>query len=187
MVDEEEGGPMVRSQWTYTVTSCRQVSQPDQRCLRIQVDLHCPGHPEQRWTNWRVGDSIRDRCPVRTYTITVEEEDFGYAYASEANVSHTTPLNTESGTLDVGGIVGALVSEITALDNYTATPIGNVIHVERTDGRDFNIQTRGGTVNNALFGIKTSVNDITLLPNQCVPGVVLLVRNSPTVTRTTTT
>ena len=128
--------------------------------------------------NWRVGDSVSVQMSGKTYTVTVEAEDFGYAYASEANVSHTTALNTESGTLDVGGIVGALVAEISAIANYTATPIGNVIHVQRTDGRDFNIQTRGGTVNSALYGIKGSVNDITLLPNQCVAGVVLLVRNS---------
>ena len=128
--------------------------------------------------NWRVGDSVSVQMSGKDYTVTVEQEDFGYAYASEANVSYTTPLNTESGTLDVGGIVGALVAEISALSDYVATPIGNVIHIQRQDERDFNIQTRGGTTNNALYGIKTSVNDITLLPNQCIPDMVLLVRNS---------
>ena len=78
----------------------------------------------------------------------------------------------------MGAIVGGLTTEINDLGNYDATPVGNVIHIVRTDGRDFNVQTRGGTTNNALYGIKSSVNDISLLPNQCVPDVVLKVRNS---------
>ena len=56
--------------------------------------------------------------------------------------------------------------------------MGNVVHIRRDDERDFNIQVKGGTTNNALLGIKSSVNDISLLPSQCVPGVQLLVRNS---------
>ena len=56
--------------------------------------------------------------------------------------------------------------------------MGNVIHIERDDGRDFNIQTKGGTTNNALYGMKNSVNDVSLLPSQCVDGEVLMVRNS---------
>ena len=128
--------------------------------------------------NWRVGDSVQVQMNGQDYTIRVEAEDFGYSFASEASVSHTTALDTTSGTLNVGEIVGALTADISAIANYTATPIGNVIHVERTDGRDFNIQARGGTVNSALYGIKGSVNDVTLLPNQCVADVVLLVRNS---------
>ena len=75
-------------------------------------------------------------------------------------------------------IVSSLTSSIQALSGYTATPVGNVIVIKRTDGRDFNIQTKGGTTNNALYGIKGSVNDVSLLPNQCVKGVNLLVRNS---------
>ena len=114
----------------------------------------------------------------KTYTVTVTAEKFGYAYASEASVSYTTPADQTSGTLDVASITGSLTSSISALSGYQATPIGNTIHIERTDGRDFNIQVRGGTTNNALYGIKGSVNDVSLLPSQCIPDVVLLVRNS---------
>ena len=128
--------------------------------------------------NWRVGDSVSVEMQGQQYTVRVEQEEFGYAYASEASVSYTTPLNTDSGVLSVNEITGAIVSSISALSGYTATPIGNVIHIQREDGRDFNIQATGGTVNNALYGIKASVNDVSLLPNQCVPDVVLLVRNS---------
>ena len=128
--------------------------------------------------NWRIGDSVNVTMAGQNYTVTVEQEDFGYSYAAESSVSYTTAADAASGTQDIGSIVGGLTAEIASLDNYTATPIGNVIHISRTDNRDFNIQTKGGTTNNALYGIKSSVNDITLLPNQCVPDVVLKVRNS---------
>ena len=128
--------------------------------------------------NWRIGDSVTVEMAGKSYTVSVTQETFGYSYASEASVSYTTAADLESGALDIGNITGGLVSEISALEGYTATPIGNVLRIVRTDGRDFNIQTRGGTTNNALYGIKSSVNDISLLPNQCAPGVTLLVRNS---------
>ncbi len=128
--------------------------------------------------DWRVGDTVSVTMAGKQYTVTVQGEDFGYSYASEATISFTTPTDTTSGTLRVGDIVSGLTADINALADYTATPVGNIIHVQRTDDRDFNIQTRGGTVNNALYGIKSSVNDVSLLPNQCVAGVVLLVRNS---------
>ena len=129
-------------------------------------------------SGWRKGDSVSVTVQGQAYTVTVEDETFGYSYASEASATYTTPANATSGTLDVNLIVSSLTSSIQALSGYTATPVGNVIVVRRTDGRDFNIQTKGGTTNNALYGIKGSVNDVSLLPNQCVKGVNLLVRNS---------
>lgn len=129
-------------------------------------------------SNWRRGDSVSVTVAGQSYTVRVEDETFGYSYASEASASYTTPANATSGTLDVNLIVSSLTSSIQALSGYTATPVGNVIVIKRTDGRDFNIQTKGGTTNNALYGIKGSVNDVSLLPNQCVKGVNLLVRNS---------
>ena len=129
-------------------------------------------------TGWRKGDSVTASLNGQTYTITVEDEAFSYSYAAEASASYTTPANATSGTLDVNLIVSSLTSSIQALSGYSATPVGNVIVVRRTDGRDFNIQTKGGTTNNALYGIKGSVNDVSLLPRQCTKGVILLVRNS---------
>jgi len=129
-------------------------------------------------TGWRRGDSVSVTLSGQSYTVTVEDEAFGYSFAAEASASYTTPANATSGTLDVNLIVSSLTGSIQALSGYTATPVGNVIVVRRTDGRDFNIQTKGGTTNNALYGIKGSVNDVSLLPNQCIKGVNLLVRNS---------
>ena len=162
--------------------------------LRIKVNRISRGQPTNQYSykskytvnatlsnggvNWRRGDSVSVTMAGQAYTITVEEEAFGYSYIAESSVTFTTPSDTSAGQLNVGAIVGGLTTDINSLSNYTATPVGNVIHILRTDGRDFNVQTRGGTTNNALYGIKSSVNDISLLPNQCIPDVVLKVRNS---------
>ena len=127
---------------------------------------------------WRIGDQVNVTLMGKTYTVTVEDEGYGFSYASEAQASYTTPLDQTTGTLSIGSIVSNLTASIQALGPYTAVPVGNVIHIKRNDSREFNIQTRGGTANNALYGIKGAVNDISLLPSQCVPGMVLLVRNS---------
>ena len=139
---------------------------------KAQVSLNNGGF------NWEVGDTVKVVMSEREYTITVEETTFGYAYESEASASYTTAADTESGTLNVNDITSALVTEISALANYTARPVGNVVVIERDDDRDFNIQTRGGTSNNALYGLKDSVNDVSLLPAQCEDGIILKVANT---------
>ena len=135
---------------------------------------------------WRAGDSVTVTHSGRSYTINVEEERHTFTYASDTSVSYTTPANATAGQLDVGTIASSLTTAISALSNYSATAIGNVIHILRTDtGHEFNIMTRGGTADQALYGIKGSVDDITMLPSQCVgptqanpEGVVLKVRNT---------
>ena len=135
---------------------------------------------------WRKGDSVTVTHFGRSYTITVEDERHTFTYASDTSVTYTTPANATSGQLDVGTIASSLTSAISALSNYSATAVGNVIHILRTDtGHEFNIMTRGGTADQALYGIKGSVDDITMLPTQCVgptqanpEGVVLKVRNT---------
>jgi hypothetical protein len=128
--------------------------------------------------NWRVGDSVSVTLNGKTYKVTVEGEAFTFSYASEQQVSFTTPIDQSAGPLSVNSIVSTLASSINALDQYTATPIGNVVYLKRDDSREFNIMTRGGTANNALTGIKGQVNDVSFLPAQCVAGVVLKVQNT---------
>lgn len=128
--------------------------------------------------NWSVGDKVTVTMEGKDYTVTVEEVQFGYSYESEATASYTTPADTQAGPLDVSAIVSNLVASITTLPHYSAMPVGNVIVVTRDDGRDFNLQTRGGTANTAIYGVKDSVNDISRLPPQCLDGVVLKVSNS---------
>ena len=127
---------------------------------------------------WSVGDTVQVTMSNRTYTVKVEETTFGYTYESESTASFTTASDATAGVLNINAIVSNLVTNIVALTNYTARPIGNVIIVDRTDGRDFNLQTRGGVTNNALYGLKENVNDVTLLPPQCEDGVVLRVANT---------
>ena len=128
--------------------------------------------------NWVQGDSVDVTLSGKTYTVTVEEHGSTYTYASESSVSYTTPADTSAGQLSVGLIATGLTTAISALSDYTATAVGNVIHVKRDDTRKFNLMTRGGTADQALYGIKGSVDDITLLPMQCVADVVLKVRNT---------
>ena len=128
--------------------------------------------------NWAVGDTVTVTMLDREYTITVEETTFGYSYESEASASYTTAADTEAGALNVNDVVSNIVSEVQLLDDYNARPVGNVIIIERTDGRDFNLMTRGGTANSALYGLKDAVNDVSLLPPQCEDGVLLRVSNS---------
>lgn len=129
-------------------------------------------------SGWRKGDTTNVTLMGKTYTITVEEEAFSFNYASESQVSYTTPVDSTTGVLNVASITSGLTSGINGIANYQATPVGNVIYIKRTDSREFNIQARGGTTNNALYAFKGSVNDISLLPNQCVPGMIVKVRNA---------
>ena len=128
--------------------------------------------------NWAVGDTVQVTMSGRTYTITVDETTFGYAYEAEATASYTTAADTESGALNINDITSALVTEINGLANYSARPVGNVVIIERTDDREFNLQTRGGTANSALYGLKDAVNDVSLLPPQCEDGILLKVANT---------
>lgn len=128
--------------------------------------------------DWSVGDEVSVSMAGKDYTIKVEQVTFGFSYASEASVNYTTAVDTESGALNVSDIVSNLVAEITALDNYTAQPIGNVIYIERDDGRVFNLQVRGGAADRALYGLKDAVNDVSLLPAQGMDGIRLKVSNS---------
>ena len=130
-------------------------------------------------TNWRKGDTTTVTMAGKEYTIRVETETYGYGFKSEASVSYTSPVGTDSGgTLDIGDIVGSLTTQINELGNYDAEPIGNVIHIERTDGRKFNVQAVGGSTEKAMYAIKGAVNDVSLLPVQGKDGTILLVRNS---------
>ena len=128
--------------------------------------------------NWRVGDSVTVTMDGKSYTVTVEEEAFTFAYASEATVSYTTPSSTTSGAINVGTIISNLATSVNALSDYTASPVGNVLYVKRTDQRAFNITVRGGAADKALYGLKDTVNDISLLPPQGIDGMVLKVSNS---------
>ncbi len=129
-------------------------------------------------SNWSVGDTVSVTMSGKSYTVTVEDVTFGYSYEAEASVSYTTVADLSTGALSVADIVANLVASISSLANFTALPVGNVIVVTRDDNRDFNLQVRGGAADKALYGLKESINDVSLLPPQCVDGFVLKVANS---------
>jgi hypothetical protein len=139
---------------------------------KVQVTLNNGG------TGWDKGDTVSVTQGGKTYTVKVEETDYTYNYKADASVSFTTPADTASGSLDVGSITSNLVVAVKGLDNYDAEAIGNTIVITREDGRSFNLQTRGGSADQALFGIKDTVNDISRLPPQCQDGFTLRVSNS---------
>ena len=139
----------------------------------------------QSGSNWRIGDSVTATLNGKTYTVTVEEESFGYSYDAVHSVSFTTPVDSStSGPLNVNTIVQGLETSILAIvdssgaQEYTVDTIGNVLRIKRTDTAGFNLQCRGGTTNNALYGVKSEVSDISRLPASCIPGVTLKIRNT---------
>ena len=149
-----------------------------------EVRLNSPG------SDWRVGDSVTAEinsgtANAKTFTITVEEETFGYGHVLEDTVSILTPVDSNDGTLDIQTIIDDLVLEIEAIGTagggtakYSTETIGNVIKLTRTDSGDFNLQTRGGTTNNAIYAVKGEVSDISKLPAQCLSGTTLKIRNT---------
>ena len=148
------------------------ISYPQYSVYTAKVSLTNAGE------GWRKGDTFTKTLAGKTYTITVEEDNFSYNFASENVVTYTSPADASAGQLNIGTIVGSLVTSITALSNYTATAIGNVIHIKRGDTREFNIQTRGGTNNKAMYALKGSVSNVSLLPEQGVSGMILKIQNT---------
>ncbi len=128
--------------------------------------------------DWNVGDKVTVNMQGKDYEVKVEETTFDYSYQAESTATYATPADTQGGQLDVSTITSSLVTSINGIGNYQATPIGNVIVIERTDGRDFNLQTKGGVADAAMYGVKDTVNDVSKLPAQCQDGVVLKVVNS---------
>ena len=127
---------------------------------------------------WRKGDTTTASMNGKTYTVRVTSERFAYVYASAGGVSFTTPTDTETGALDLGNVVSELVNRVNALDGFEGEGVGNCIKITRTDGRDFNLGARGGTVNSAMTPIKGSARDVSDLPDQCFDQFTLKVNNT---------
>ncbi|ABP87948.1 tail protein [Synechococcus phage Syn5] len=129
-------------------------------------------------TGFRKGDMITVNLNGRDYNIRVTQEEFVYTYASDGTAAHTTPQDSTAGTLDIGQITAGLVNSVNLISNYSAQAVGNVIEIERTDGRDFNLGVRGGATNRAMTAIKGTANSIVDLPGQCFDGFELKVINT---------
>lgn len=129
-------------------------------------------------SGWRVGDEVDVTMQGRDFKIRVTKERFVLAYNSVGTATVTTPADTSSGVLDLAAVATDLTADINAFAGFTAENVGNVIRIVRDNGGDFNISTRGGTVNNALRAIKGFARDISKLPEQGWDGQVLKVSNT---------
>lgn len=127
---------------------------------------------------WRKGDTTTVSMGGRSYTVRVTSERFTYAFASAGGVSFTTPADTDTGALDLGNVVSELVNRVNALNGFEGEGVGNCIKITRTDGRDFNLGARGGTVNSAMTPIKGAARDVADLPDQCFDQFTLKVNNT---------
>ena len=160
---------------TVRVTDTEKRYSSNQRYIsRYQVDAVL----QNGGTGWRTGDEVTVNMNGRDYTIRVTSDRFTYVYASAGSVSHTTPTDTSTGALDIGSVVTAITSGLDALTDFSAESTGNCIKLTRDDGRDFNVNVRGGTVNSAMTAIKGTARDVSDLPNQCFDQFVLKVANT---------
>lgn len=127
---------------------------------------------------WKKGDYTTVSMNGRSYTIRVTSDRYTYAYNSAGTATFTTPVNSTSGTLDIGAVVSSLTSSLSGLSDFSAESVGNIIKITRTDGRDFNLSVRGGTTNKAMNVIKGLARDVAELPSQCFDNYLVKVTNT---------
>jgi hypothetical protein len=89
-----------------------------------------------------------------------------------------TGVQTEIDPLTVELIVTNLVSTINTGGVWTATGVGNSIHIQKNNSADFSIQAIGGTTGNALEAFKGSVPAVGNLPQQFLDGKIVKITAS---------
>jgi hypothetical protein len=102
-----------------------------------------------------------------TYSVTLNSTTYSY----------NTPA-TSSTALNLTDITGGLVSAINAGAVWTATAVGNCIHVVKNDNANFSIKAQGGTAGNAIEAFKKTVSSVAELPRQFLNGKVIEVLSS---------
>lgn len=90
-----------------------------------------------------------------TYSVTLNTTTYSY----------NTPA-TSTTALNLTDITGGLVSAINGGGVWTATAVGNAIHVIKNDNADFSIKAQGGTAGNAIEAYKGTVSAVSELPRQ---------------------
>ena len=126
-----------------------------------------------------VGDEVDVTMQGQPFKIRVTKERYVLTYNNLGTATFTTPADKTSGTLDLAGIATDLTNDINnTFADFTAENVGNVIRISRQSGGDFNIATRGGSVNSAMRSVKGFARDISKLPEQGWDGMVLKVSNT---------
>lgn len=127
---------------------------------------------------WRAGDTVAVSMNGKSFTVRVTSDRFTYAYNSAGSANYTTPADTDGGVLDIGAVVGGLVTGLNSIADFSAESVGNVIKIKNTADRDFNLSTRGGITNKAMTAIKGIARDVAELPAQCFDGYQVKVNNT---------
>lgn len=98
----------------------------------------------------------------------VKLDGANYTYSS-----HTAP----SSGFSVEDVINGLISAIPS-GTYTATGVGPHIHIERVDGADFSIESKGGQAGTAIKAYKGSVSGVEALPSTFLNGKIMEVAGS---------
>ena len=101
---------------------------------------------------------------VYKFTINQGGTDFEIESAATAATSAT-----------VDGVLDDLIGKVDALDNFSAIKVGNGLQITATAGGVFSLSTSESQLLNVFTD---EVQDITLLPEQCVDGYRVKVANS---------
>jgi hypothetical protein len=90
-----------------------------------------------------------------TYSVTLNSTTYSY----------NTPT-TSATALNLGDITGGLVTAINTGGVWTATAVGNAIHIQKNDNANFSIRSQGGVAGNAIEAYKGTVSSVAELPRQ---------------------
>lgn len=136
---------------------------------------------------------INDYIFVLNRTVTVKEQTstspsltpYGYVLINAVgyNTTYSVTLNTttysyntpatSTTALNLNDITGGLVTAINGGGVWTATAVGNSVHIIKNDNADFSIKASGGTAGNAIEAYKGTVSSIAELPRQFLDGKVV--------------
>ena len=99
-----------------------------------------------------------------TYSVTLNSTTYSY----------NTPT-TSSTALNLNDITGGLVTAINGGGVWTATAIGNSIHIIKNDNANFSLKAQGGQAGNAIEAYKGTVSSLSELPRQFLNNKVVQV------------
>lgn len=92
---------------------------------------------------------------------------------------------SSSGHIDANTICVGLIAELADTSNYgggaaeyTGVEVGSGIYITRTDGNEFDVETRGGSSDNAIYGFTDTVPNTSFLPIQAKNGYKVKIVNT---------
>lgn len=110
-----------------------------------------------------------------TYTVTLDEGE-----ATELVATFDTPLATDTpNKLSTTDAAADLQSTIDADADWTATQIGPVVYIQRSDGSDFTIKVDDDRSSTLARAIKNTVENFSDLPLVAKGGMVVKVESDP--------